>query len=158
MTDVTFRRYPRNSPQAAGRILATALLAGGDADAPEWRRLDAAALAEIGLAEAEWQRLIDGLCRDLLLAAQAGEDCHIDAGTLAGWLAEIDDPCLQRRVLDLCARIVEADGVLHPGELVLMRAALRHWVLPVDAEQRVGPLVYGLDFQVVARPGMQAPA
>jgi hypothetical protein len=30
MTPLNFRRYPRNSPQAAGRIVATAMLAIGD--------------------------------------------------------------------------------------------------------------------------------
>ena len=30
MNHPVFRHYPRNSPQAAGRILATALLANGD--------------------------------------------------------------------------------------------------------------------------------
>ena len=33
MTPLNFRCYPRNSPQAAGRILATALLANGDVKA-----------------------------------------------------------------------------------------------------------------------------
>ena len=39
MTQLSFRRYPRNSPQAAGRILATALLADGDTKLAEWQRL-----------------------------------------------------------------------------------------------------------------------
>lgn len=57
----------------------------------------------------------------------------------------------------LCAQVIEADGEVHPGESMLLRAALERWVLPMEDQECVEPLVYGLDFQVVPRPGISMP-
>lgn len=159
MTEPDFRRYPDNSPQAAGRILATALLANGDIKAAEWRRLaEANAFERLGLPGLQWHAVMDELCHDLMTSARPGQDCRIDAATLQAWLGEIDDLRLQALVLELCAEVVEADGEVDPGESLVLRAALEQWVLPMEAQGRVEPLIYGLDFQVVPRPRASAAA
>ena len=81
----------------------------------------------------------------------------IDGPTLAAWLDEIDNVALQALVIKLCAQVIEADGEVHPGESMLLRAALERWVLPMEDQECVEPLVYGLDFQVVPRPGISMP-
>ena len=91
-------------------------------------------------------------------AARPGQDCLIDGPTLQGWLSEIDDVRLQALVLELCAEIIEADSEVYPGESLVLRAALEQWVLPMQEQERVEPLIYGLDFQVVPRRGVSAPA
>lgn len=159
MTTLNFRRYPRNSPQAAGRIVATALLANGDVKAEEWQRLAATnAVERLGLPGLQWHSVMDDLCHDLMKASRPGQDCLIDGPMLQGWLSEIDDVRLQALVLELCAEIIEADSEVHPGESLVLRAALEQWVLPMQEQERVERLIYGLDFQVVPRRGVSAAA
>jgi hypothetical protein len=155
MNHKNFRRYPRNSPQAAGRILATALLANGDIKDVEWQRLaDTKAFERLGLHGLQWHVVLDELCQDLMTGVRPGRDCLIDGPTLAAWLEEIDDVPLQALLIKLCAQVIEADGEVQPGESVVLRAALERWVLPMEDQECVEPLVYGLDFQVVPRPGI----
>ncbi len=152
MNSRNIRRYARNSPEAAGRILATALLANGDIKASEWQRLaDTQALERLGLQGLRWHAVLDELCQDLVAALRPGQGSLIDAQALAQWLDEVDDPNLQALVIDLCAQVIEADGEVHPGESLVLRTALERWVLPVEDQSRVEPLVYGLDFQVMPR-------
>ncbi len=159
MTPLNFRRYPRNSPQAAGRILATALLANGDIKAAEWQQLvEANALERLGLHGLQWHAVMEELCHDLVRRAQPGRDCLIDDRTLRAWLDEIDDVQLQAVVIAVCAEVVEADNEIHPGESLVLRAVLEQWVLPMEEQGRVEPLIYGLDFQVVARRSPSNPA
>lgn len=152
MSNTSFRRYPRNSPQAAGRILAMALLANGDIKAAERQRLaDTSAFERLGLQDEGWDAVMDDLCRDLVASAGAGEDCLIGGPTLAAWLDEIDDVELQTLLVELCVQVIEADGEIHPSESLLLRAALEQWVLPMEEQARLELLIYGLDFQVVPR-------
>lgn len=159
MNPPKFRRYPRNSPQAAGRILAMALLANADIKAVEWQRMaQTNAFERLGLPGLQWHVVMDDLCHDLMQSAWPGRDCLIDGPTLQTWLDEIDDVRLQALVIELCAEAIEADGEIHPGESLVLRAALQHWVLPMEEQARVEPLVYGLDFQVLPRRGASLPA
>lgn len=155
VTELNFRRYPRNSPQAAARIVAAALLANGDIKAAEWLRLvDSNAIDRLGLQGLQWHAVVDDLCQDLLIGACKGQECLIDSQTLAAWLNEVDDKDLQTLVVELCAQVIEADGEVHPGESLVLRAALEHWVLPLEDQERVEPLIYGLDFQITPRQGL----
>jgi hypothetical protein len=158
MNHQNFRRYPRNSPQAAGRILAIALLANGDIKDVEWQRLaDIKAFERLDLHGLQWHVVLDELCEDLMSGIRPGRDCLIDGPTLAAWLDEIDDARLQALVIQLCAQVIEADGEVQPGESLVLRSALERWVLPMEDQACVEPLLYGLDFQVVSRPGISMP-
>ena len=152
MTQASFRRYPRNSPQAAGRILAMALLANGDVKAVEWQRLtDTKALDRLGLQDLHWDAVMDDLGHDLTAGADAGEDGRVGGPTLAAWLGEVDDVDLQTLQIELCVQVIEADGEVDPGESLVLLAALEQWALPMEERARLEPLVYGLDFQVMPR-------
>ena len=147
------RSYPRNSPQAAGRLIALALISDGEINAAEWDVLcDTGALAQVGLAGHEWHDIVDGLCHDMLATAPAGAMCRIESETMARWFAEVDDPQLQRLVIEVSAALIAADGHVDDGESVVLRSALEHWVLPADAQAEFEPMLYGLDFEVQARP------
>lgn len=129
------RSYPTNSPQAAGRIVAMALLADGHLSHAEFELLDRLDVPrQLGLARSELHAIVHGFCEDLLASASGGwtDACRVDRATLFGLLAEIDDPALQRNVLQLCARVVEADGHLADGESTLLTAAIEHWDLAAD--------------------------
>ncbi|NML18328.1 TerB family tellurite resistance protein [Azohydromonas caseinilytica] len=149
---IASRAYPLNSPQAAGRLVALALIANGEIKAKEWAALSALrACEQLGLSDEHWHDLLDELCHDLLASPDAAGDCLVDAPLLACWLAEVDDPALQHRVMRLCAAVIGADGHVDPGESVVLRGMLAQWVLPQEEQAGVEPLLYGLDFQVQPR-------
>jgi hypothetical protein len=129
------RSYPRNSPEAAGRLVALVLLSDGhvcrsELDALE--RLDAAAM--LGLAPDALPKLVHTLCEDLLMSADTSGSmlAGIDEPTLDALMAEIDDPALQRLVLHLALAVVGADRHLCEGESRVLDAALRCWGLSVQ--------------------------
>ena len=126
------RTYPTNSPQAAARIVALAMLADGhvcktELDALE--RLDVH--AQLGLQPAQLHDVVHAVCEDLLCTShqtwQAA--CRIDDDTLAELLAEIDDPDLQVTVLQLCASVAVADEQMSAGEIGVLTAAFAQWKL-----------------------------
>jgi uncharacterized tellurite resistance protein B-like protein len=126
------RHYPTNSPQAAARIVAMALLADGHLCKAELDALDRLDVQhQLGLSRGELHGVVHGFCEDLLATAQGGwaDACRVDTATLYGLLAEVDDSALRRQVLGLCTAVIDADRHLADGESTLLRAALTHWGL-----------------------------
>ena len=126
------RHYPRNSPQAAGRILALALLSDGHLSKRELNMLDSLdAHTRLGLGRAELHSVVHGFCEDLLSSMHLswGDACQVDQATLAALMADIDDPALRRTLLQLCLAIVDADDHVADGESVMLTAAIEHWGL-----------------------------
>jgi hypothetical protein len=98
------RNYPRNSPQAAARIVALAAIVDGHLSQSELdalERLDAH--GRLGLDRLELNDVIRELTEDLLATAHGDWEsaCRIDAATLSALMAEIDDPQLRETVLHL---------------------------------------------------------
>lgn len=126
------RSYPRNSPQAAARIVALAMIADGH---PCKAELDALTRVDghlrLGLDPAGLHAVMQTLCEDLLAAAHGSwsDACRIDPRTLAGVMAEIDDPRLRLKVLQLCLAVAEADGDVGDGESVVLSAVVEQWGL-----------------------------
>lgn len=155
MQPLGVRTYARNSPHAAGRIVALALVANGEINACEWDALhEVQAHERLALSGPQRHELLDDLCSDPLAAARAGQDCVVDAIVLEAWLDQVDDPALRTLVIELAAALIQADGHVHPGESVVLRAALARWALSMEDRCRIEPLIYGLDFQVL--PGRDA--
>ena len=124
------RHYPRNSPQAAARIVALALLADGHVCKRELDALDqGAAHEQLGLNRQEMQAVVQTFCEDLLIAAQLSWDtaCRVDEAATAELMAEVDDPALWRTVMRLCGAVIDADGHVSDGESIVIRAAAEHW-------------------------------
>ena len=135
------RSYPRNSPQAAARNVALAMLADGSLCKKEldtFDRLDVH--AQIGLDKPEFHSVVQTLCEDLLAAAHSSwsDMCRVDPRTLAELMAEIDDPELQRTLMDLCVAVVEADGHLADGESIVLAAGAEHWGLQREMPEMRG--------------------
>ena len=129
------RHYPRNSPQAAGRILALALLSDGHLCKREMDTLDRLhAHTSLGLDRSALHAVVHGFCEDLLSHTQLswGDACRVDQATLAALLADIDDPALRSTLLQLCLAIVDADGHMADGESQLLLATIGHWGLHQD--------------------------
>jgi hypothetical protein len=126
------RHYPCNSPQAAGRILALALLSDGHLSRRELDMLDRLdAHTQLGLGRTELHSVVHSFCEDLLSSMHLswGDACQVDQATLAALMADIDDPALRRTLLRLCLAIVDADDHVADGESVMLTAAIAHWGL-----------------------------
>ena len=126
------RSYPRNSPQATARIVALALLADGHLSTIELDVLDRLdAHTQLGLERVELHSVVHGFCEDLLSTMHLTWDdaCRVDPRTMAGLMAEVDDPSLRIRVLRVCVAVVEADGHVAEGESIVLLAAVEHWGL-----------------------------
>lgn len=124
------RAYPCNSPQAAGRLLALAMLADDRACPAEFAALQALhAPRTLGLEPQALAQLVQELRDDLMLGEWQGGSLldRIDERVLAQLMAEVDDPGLQARLLRLAQAAAEADGHLAAGEALVLAAARRHW-------------------------------
>ena len=98
------RSYPRNSPQAAARIVALLLIADGHVSRSEMDALYGRDIEhELGLPPGEFGQVLHTLCEDLLTTAYgaAATMCTVDEATLASLMAELDEPGLQHAVLRL---------------------------------------------------------
>ncbi len=124
------RTYPVNSPQAAARLLAMALVADGNYALSEIKALDRLdAARQLGLPAQELKAVIDAFCEDLLTGAQ-GEwlgSSQLDTATRQALLAEVTDPALQATIVALCEAVVEADGHLAEGETAMLDSLTRAW-------------------------------
>lgn len=130
------RSYPRNSPQAATRILALAMLADGHQCSSELALLERLEVhAQLGLGRAELHCVVHAFCEDLMVFSAgmcwAGLS-QLKPDPLRQVLGEVDDPALQARLMALCISLVEADRHLAESESAVLAAALLQWRLPVQ--------------------------
>jgi uncharacterized tellurite resistance protein B-like protein len=126
------RKYPRNSPLTAARIIALTLIADGDVDKAELAVLDELAVhKQLGLEREALHDVIDAFCEDLLSSKQLAwaDSCPVDEYTLSELMSEIDSPDLRRKVLSLCVKLAEADGHIAQGESIVLVAAVEYWGL-----------------------------
>ena len=124
------RSYPTDSPQAAARLLAMALVADGNYSLTEIRALDRLrASGRLGLSPEALKEVLDTFCEDLLTAAdgQWTGSAAMDNATREQLLAEVQDPALRAQVVELCQAVVQADGHEAEGEAALLDALIRAW-------------------------------
>jgi len=133
------RSYPRNSPEAATRIVALVLISDGNVCSSEFDILkQLGAERELGLDPDLLPHIVQTLCEDLLLGGSATGSllANVDDSTLASLMAEVSDPALQRTVLRLSLAVARADGHLADGESVVLAAARHYWRLTDGATAR----------------------
>lgn len=132
------RTYPLNSPQAAARLLAMALVADGNYALSEIKALDRLdAARQLGLPPQDLKAVIEAFCEDLLLGAH-GEwlgSSQLDAATRQALLAEVTDPALRTKIVALCEAVVAADGHLADGETAMLDSLTRAWRQMPDSHQ-----------------------
>lgn len=138
------RTYPTNSPHAAARLLAMALVADGNYSLTEIRALDRIqASRRLGLAPRALKQVLDTFCEDLLAAAGGRwtGSADMDEATRQQLLDEVRDPALRAQVVDLCQAIVQADGHEAVGEAALLDTLARAWrQRPASGGRPVGAL------------------
>ncbi|MBW0448732.1 TerB family tellurite resistance protein [bacterium M00.F.Ca.ET.228.01.1.1] len=124
------RTYPRNSKEAAARIVALALTSDGYVCSSEERALEKLNIAgELGLAPAQFAEIVQALCEDRSIAQLSCTPpmgC-LDTALLARLIDEIDDPTLRRKVVRLCVAVTVADDYLADGEIALLAAVFDAW-------------------------------
>jgi hypothetical protein len=135
------RTYPRNSPEAAARIVTLVLLADGHMCPLESKELTS---GDLGLQADQLSHVVQGVCEDLLMDGYAGRSmATIDDGLIASLTAEVDDLRLRHKVLRIASAAAQADGHLGETECVVLEATRRHWGLQrqeteVPAHMHVG--------------------
>ncbi|RZL39900.1 MAG: TerB family tellurite resistance protein [Rubrivivax sp.] len=124
------RTYFTDSPEAAARIVALVLVADGHVCRSEIDALNHLNIErELGLPAGGFAQQIQTLCEDLLAGAGASGSIvsGVDELTLAAFMAEVQQPELQRTVMKLARAAANADLHLADGEFVVLNAARQHW-------------------------------
>lgn len=137
------RTYPRNSPEAAARIVALVLISDGHVCSSEFDVLEKlGAERELGLQPKLLPHIVHTLCEELLVGGCATGSllANVDDSTLAALMAEVDEPALQRTVLRLALAAARADGHMADGEALVLQAARHHWRLTSGNEVEDGPV------------------
>ena len=124
------RSYPRNSPQAAARVIALVLLADGHLSRTELAALERHDLARrLGLDASALAQGLKELVEDLLAGGGAGwhGTAALDEGIICAVLREVDEPALRQEVLALCLAVAQADSHLGEGEQALLALIGKRW-------------------------------
>lgn len=124
--------YRTNSPQAAARLVAMALVSDGQYALSELQALDRLDAAQrLGLSTEAFQAVIDRFCQELLQASGGVWTGVVDNATRARLMAEVTDPTLQDLIVQQCEALMLADGHLAGGEIALIDALSARWRRPV---------------------------
>lgn len=132
------RSYPRNSPQAAARIVALMLIADGHVSRSEMDALYGRDIEhELGLPPSAFGKVLHTLCEDLLMGMRDRRllTGHIDDATLAALLDEVTDAVLRQKVLYFADAAATADQHVASAEAWVMEAALKRWHMEEAAAQ-----------------------
>ena len=125
------RAYRQDSPEAAARIVALALVADGHFSRDEVEAIDRGeACRRLGITGERLHDVVHELCEDLMAAGGTWSgSAALDEATLAAILDEIESPLLRMEVLQLCILACTADGSLEDAENRIIRAAVARWGL-----------------------------
>ena len=126
------KAYSVNSPEAAARVLAMAMLADGQYSMTEIRSLDRQNAPErLGLTSEAFKSVVDSFCEDLLVAGGGQWTGTVDPAVRDQLMGEVTDRGLQDLVLLQCETLMLSDGHLADGEVELLDALSAAWRRPV---------------------------
>lgn len=125
------RSYPSNSPEAAARIVALALLADGHLSQTEYAALGRHEASRLlGLQDNAMECVVQHLAEDLMAfgaASWGGSASLLDEDSFRSVLREVSDPSLRRVVLEICAAVTSADQHRCENEHGLLEFARKTW-------------------------------
>ncbi|MCU0957454.1 MAG: TerB family tellurite resistance protein [Hydrogenophaga sp.] len=123
--------YPTNSPQAAARVLAMALVADGHYSMTELKAVDRLDIPQqLGLSTEDFKAILDTFCQDLLATADGQWCAGVPADVRQQLLSEVQDPELRSRLRQHCEAILQADGHMADSETELLDALAGSWKQP----------------------------
>ncbi len=138
------RNYPRNSPQAAARVVVLTVLADGHLGHQEidaLRRIDVE--QRLDLTPEQFMGVLQAVCDDLMATSQrhwSGIQ-HLPRTALKQMLDEIDDVGLRLIVLEICAALCECDQHVADAEYEMLCTLADHWDLPLPVLRTSSPRV-----------------
>lgn len=124
------RSYATNSPEAAARVVAMALLADGHLSMTEVQALDRLqVIHRLGLAPTRFAEVLEDFCHDLLQSHRGPwtGSSQLDPHVRTRLVAEITQPALQAHIMTLCSDIIHADHHLADTEVDMMARLADHW-------------------------------
>lgn len=127
--------YPKKSRQTAARILALTTLADGNISAAEMATLERLGTDKIlGMDRTELHAEMQSYCESLFTSGHVSwaDACSANSQTLASLLAELQEPDLRLKVLQLCKAVVESDGAASEAESEVVRAVAEQWGLQAE--------------------------
>lgn len=129
------RTYPTNSPEAAVRIIALAMLADGNVCKSELGMLErVGAHSQLGLTPKQLHTVLHTLCEDLLVTSHGDWEsaCRVSAETFETVMAEVTDEDLRAKVLRLCAAVIAADEQVTENESKVLASVVERWRRPYN--------------------------
>jgi uncharacterized tellurite resistance protein B-like protein len=130
------RRYPKNSPQAAARVIALTLLADGIVSRGELGSLARFEMHQrLGIDSKAMQAVLEDLARDLY---EFGVPAWDHSGGLHPLvvrcvLDDVTDPPTRAEIYQICRDVAAADSHLSHGEQALLQLAASQWRLAAPA-------------------------
>jgi hypothetical protein len=122
------RWYGPNSPQARGRLVATAMLADGHFNPAEMREIaDGSVSTTIGLEREEFLRLVLDLCEDIEKRLKPKGKALLDTPVLDQMFSDVSHPVVQRTTLNAMRAAIACDGNVSPSEAELLAKAFAAW-------------------------------
>lgn len=130
------RSYPRNSPQAAARLVALAMIADGHVSRAEIDVIRQSGAEEaMGLPPGGLSPVLQTLCEDILQGALASKPLNsfVDDALIDALIGEVDDDRPQSAVVQAVVSTVSADGHLTPSERYVLDRLQARWSTSAEA-------------------------
>jgi hypothetical protein len=130
------RTYTPNSPQAAARVVAMALLADGHLSMTELHAVDTLKVTRcLGLDASLFSTVLEGFCQDMLVSHRGPwtGSSQLDDQVRLDLLSEITHPEIQQQVMDLCTALIQSDGHVAANERLMLDALAGAWPCQMTA-------------------------
>lgn len=122
------RAYPANSPRAAARLIALALLADGElADSEITALAQSGVFAKIGIRRPDFVEVFNDLCLDLGHLSPSQGNYHLPPAMVNQMLTEISLADTRRTVHQLIEMLVHSDGDFSLTERQLLEQICAAW-------------------------------
>ena len=124
------KSLPENSPEAAARLVAIAVLADGKLHDKEILWLNRHLIYDaVGIDREAFAHLFLEFCRELVREAEQERVFLLEDARLSRLAAEVTDPDLRKVTLSAILIISKADGKVSEGEQRLLQFLLKNWNL-----------------------------
>ena len=131
------RTYPRNSPEAIGRIFAMAMITDAKVDAREIRALDESdAWTTMGLDRQRFAVVARDYLRDLTESSSGDTIRLVDTARINAMLDEIDDRDARLRACAVMLEIFSADREAADVEWALLSHVMQRWGFTPESLRR----------------------
>lgn len=128
------RNYPRNSAEAASRVVAMTMITDANLADGEIEAVDELRLYELlGLTRGQFLDVVRDYCMDLVVEATPGGQVRLLDPARIDFIADhVDDRRLRLGLCAMMLNIIAADGALRDAELAVLARVLARWGLTLE--------------------------